>query len=616
MLKKISGFILTLSLAVIVFSCSGERHFKFAVFSDTHIMEGTKAAEDLRAAVQDANGQDLDFVLVSGDITDMNIGNNLKVAKQILDSLTCPYYIIPGNHDTKWSGSGGYNFTELWGDDKFLFDYEGFTFIGLHQGPVIRMDDGHVSSGDLIWLENMLENLRPQDKPLILVTHYPIDPSVDNWYELSDRLKPYNVKLVIHGHGHRNRQTNYEGIPAVMVRSTLRAREKAGGYAIAEVNRDSIFFRERLSSGETKPVWAKLSLTSPRIDDPNYYERPDYSVNDSFPDVSIRWKQETGNTMTASPLLLGKQVYVGNAGGDLMCLDLEEGTPEWTYSCNGPIYATAAGTADRIVFASADSFIYAVKKENGEELWRFKTRAPNIAVPVIHEGTVLFGSSDSSFRALDLETGELLWEYHGLEGYVETKPLIYQGKVIFGAWDEAVYALSVRDGTLIWKWHDGRPGKLYSPAACWPVASGGMVYIVAPDRFLTAINSVNGETIWRTNRHKVRETIGISTDGESVYARCMRDTVFAISTGSMQYREEWIRDYDYGYDIATSMPMEKDGILYFGTKNGLIAAADAKNGKLLWKHKLGNALINTVTPVDDSRVLVSNMDGIVALVVK
>jgi len=119
-------------------------------------------------------------------------------------------------------------------------------------------------------------------------------------------------------------------------------------------------------------------------------------------------------------------------------------------------------------------------------------------------------------------------EFSSVGGFVETKPLVYNGKVIFGAWDTFLYALNANDGSLAWKWTNGNAGVLYSPAACWPVAANGKIFIVGPDRFMTAIDAETGNTVWRSKRYQVRECVGISEDGQRVYARCMTDTVVAF----------------------------------------------------------------------------------------
>ena len=69
------------------------------------------------------------------------------------------------------------------------------------------------------------------------------------------------------------------------------------------------------------------------------------------------------------------------------------------------------------------------------------------------------------------------WEFSGLNGFVETKPLVVRDQVVFGAWDTFFYALKTADGALAWKWSNGSRAILYSPAACWPVAAAGKVFL-------------------------------------------------------------------------------------------------------------------------------------------
>src|SRR5512137_948128 len=105
---------------------AGRAPLKFAWLSDTHV-GSDRGADDVRASVADINSlPGLAFVLVTGDITEMGTYDNLSLAKEILDGLRVPYHIIPGNHDTKWSESGGSDVARLWGDDRFAFASGGF----------------------------------------------------------------------------------------------------------------------------------------------------------------------------------------------------------------------------------------------------------------------------------------------------------------------------------------------------------------------------------------------------------------------------------------------------------------------------------------------------------
>jgi predicted MPP superfamily phosphohydrolase len=86
--------LLFILLFTILFSYS-QNKFRFAHISDTHI-GSANADEDLRRTVQNINNDtSLSFVIISGDITDFGSDTELQLAKQILDSLNKPWYIVP-----------------------------------------------------------------------------------------------------------------------------------------------------------------------------------------------------------------------------------------------------------------------------------------------------------------------------------------------------------------------------------------------------------------------------------------------------------------------------------------------------------------------------------------
>ena len=95
--------------------------FKFAHVSDTHI-GSHNSEEDLSRTVHNINSDSsLKFVIISGDITDFGTDSAFHLAKNILDSLNKPWYIIPGNHDTNWSESGTNSFKKIFGSETFNF---------------------------------------------------------------------------------------------------------------------------------------------------------------------------------------------------------------------------------------------------------------------------------------------------------------------------------------------------------------------------------------------------------------------------------------------------------------------------------------------------------------
>jgi outer membrane protein assembly factor BamB/predicted phosphodiesterase len=610
-----AGFPILLTLICFVAQGAIAQSFRFAWLSDTHVGSPT-GADDLRLSVRDINMQDdLAFVLLSGDITEMGWNSELRLAKRILDSLRIPYHIIPGNHDTKWSESGCTMFPRLWGADRFVFSYQEYLFIGLHEGPIMRMGDGHFAPEDLRWLDSVLVAMPDPTQPLFFVTHYPLDPSIDNWYEVLDRLKKLNTKAVLVGHGHSNRIEHFEGIPGIMGRSNLRARDSEGGYNLVEVRPDSMIFSERRPVSGVITRWHGISLISRNRDSAQgYHPRPDFSANSKYPGVRVRWTHETGYTIASAPAFSQGVVVAAGGNGEVLCLSIQDGSLKWKFPSGSAVYSTPDIADGRVVFGSTDGYIYCLRLRDGHFLWKHHTQAPVVAAPMVCDDLVYVGGSDGTFRAIELASGLLRWEYDSIGAFVETRPLVYQGEVIFGAWDTYLYALDAMSGSLVWKWSNGKPIVNLSPAACWPIVASGLIYIVAPDRFMTALNSQNGAPVWRSGDHQVREAIGVSEDHRRIYAKTMMDTLVCFSSGSGGPTQLWATPCGYGYDIDPSMPIEKQESVYLTTKNGMVYSIDGRTGTINWEQKVGVTIVNTPAPVDQNRVVITDFDGRISLI--
>ncbi|RJP69923.1 MAG: metallophosphoesterase [Ignavibacteriales bacterium] len=581
----------------------------FAWLSDTHVGNST-GESDLSISMNDINKmKDIDFTLISGDISQTGRTYDLKKAKKILDSLKMPYHIIPGNHDTKWSESGGTQFVNIWNNDRFVFEADKNLFIGLHQGPIMRMSEGHFAPEDIRWLDSVLQTI-DKSKAIIFVSHYPLDQSITNWYEVLDLLKKKNIELILCGHGHNNNTFSFEGIPGVMGRSDLRAKDKPGGFNIVEMKNDSIFFFERIPATNTKNLWHKIKLE--QIDfskDTTKYLRPDFSINKKYPNVKVKWSTRENFLITSSAGFSKDKIFIGNSGGEFTAYSSSNGILLWKFKTAGKVFSSAAVYNNLVLFGSTDSNLYCLNAKDGKLIWKHKAGGPILCSPVVEKNIVYFASGDYSFNAVDLPTNNLLWNFTGLNGFVETKPWLTKNSIIFGAWDSYLYALDKTTGNFKWKWNNGRIEELYSPAACEPVASNGKVFIAAPDRFLTAIDENTGEIIWRSNKHQVRESIGISSDGKTIFSRTMNDSVFAFSPSENQLKEKWIVAANYGYDFNPGSIVEQKGKIFFGTRNGLVYCMNSKNGKILWIYKIGVSSVNKITAVSSSNIIASDMSG-------
>jgi outer membrane protein assembly factor BamB/predicted phosphodiesterase len=583
--------------------------FRFAFISDTHIgSPNGSSEEDLRRTVRDINAMDdIAFVVLTGDITELGTNEELKLAKQILDSLDVKWYIIPGNHDSGWSESGGTMFASIFGYDKFSFEYAGIRFLGCASGPYVRMSDGHVPRDAVNWLDTELTKIA-QGQPVIFLNHYPIDNGLDNWYEVTDRLRKLNTWAILCGHGHANRAMNFEDIPGVMGRSNLRARSAIGGYNLVDIRNDSLIFSERRPGTETLCSWTGVKIEKREYDPNKKFPRPDYKLNEQYPFVKKSWEFSSDANIISTPAVIGDLTVVGNQNGEIVAITTKTGARKWSYRTGSSIFSSPAHAAGRIVVGSADSSVYCLDAKTGKVIWKEKTSAAVLGSPLIHSGLVYIGGS-RSFYCFDLKTGKQKWNYNELKGPVVSTPVISGNMILFGAWDTWLYCLDRANGELIWKWSNGSTVRNFSPASCIPVVSDDVVYIVAPDRYISAIDLQSGKTLWRNNDATVRESIGYSEDQQYIFGKTMQDTIVAYRQSREKQSAAWKMHIGFGYEHVPSMLIEKQGYVFFGTKNGVVYCIDPVNRKTVWAHKIDNSMVNTVNVIDKHTIIASTMDG-------
>ncbi|HEX2533982.1 MAG TPA: PQQ-binding-like beta-propeller repeat protein, partial [Chitinophagaceae bacterium] len=584
---------------------------RFAHVSDTHIGNPTGAA-DLQATIGDINRQpDLAFVIVSGDITEFGSDEELLQARSLLQQINKPWYVVPGNHDTKWSESGATSFAKLFGSETFHFEHKGVRFIGTSSGPDMRMGPGQVPRHHLLWLDSVLAAV-PPEQPLIFVNHYPMNATLNNWYEVLERLKKYNVKAILCGHGHNNRLMDVEGVPGIMGRSNLRAKDPAGGYNIVTVTDQSIVYSERSPGRATLPPWCVVPVkeeTRPQWTPAP--ERPDYRMNGQYPGVRVQWSLQESSDLAGGAGVYQELLVYATTAGNVHAVTAKEGRPVWSVKVPGNVMATPLVAGGRVVIPDTEGNIVCLNAGNGQLLWKYATGKPIVSSPAAYGESVIVAGSDGHCRALSLRSGTLLWQFSGIRNFVETRPLVEDGIVYFGSWGNEVYALQAASGELAWKWHSGHTNRMYSAAACWPVVSGNRLFVVAPDRHMTVLDKKTGAIIWRNydSLHFVRESMGISEDKRQVYVKTMQGSIQAIDAAAPGREVNWVADENLGFDVCPTPLNERAGVVFVPSQSGVVYALQQGTGRLLWKYKVSNCLITAVQPLTENTVLVSAMDG-------
>ncbi len=212
---------------------------KFIQLTDIHLVKpneilfGIDVWDRLEKAVTSiaTHHADADFLVLTGDLTDMGEPQAYRALPSILDKLPCPYYLMLGNHDNRVTAQKMMP-SLAWTNDGFLqydFALGNHAFICLDT-QIEGEDKGLLCDIRLKHLENMLQTHHKQAKDIYLFLHHPPMKvgfgamdfiNLVNADALLMLLKQYPVKHLFIGHLHTNCHGMWHDIPYSMIRSTV-----------------------------------------------------------------------------------------------------------------------------------------------------------------------------------------------------------------------------------------------------------------------------------------------------------------------------------------------------------------------------------------------------------
>ncbi|MCR4030618.1 MULTISPECIES: PQQ-binding-like beta-propeller repeat protein [Flavobacterium] len=579
-------------------------NIKFIQLTDLHVSVGNDNDFLLQNIVKEINKSDFEFVVVTGDLTNRGADDELKQVHSILSKLQKPYYVISGNHETNWSESAGLTYKKIFGEDRFVFSKGDYLFIGYPCGPYMKMGDGFVKHEDVLWLDKTLkDSLKGTNKKVLNFAHYPMDNSVSNYKEVLSVLQKYPTVASFCGHGHTLKKYDFSGLSGIMGTSITSLDGKTQSYNEVIISKDSIsIYQKELDkpgvfkfSVPTKPSKIEIPKNdfeevSPFIKDaasiyslPSFDKKNFYFTNSlgeiqsvSLKDKKINWKNETGNAIYFSPIVVKNNLVIGTIEGKLLGFDSQSGKQKWNTSIGGVLVGSPIAENNKIYTASSTAFVCA-----------------------------------------DAVSGKIIWKKELPQSYSQGTPLIQGDKIIFGVWDSYVYCLNKNTGELIWKWNNGNDKQiLYSAGNVNMVATKSRLYFVTPQRFLTILDIETGKTLLRTSKWKIRESMGKSQDGKWFYGKTMDGLLLRVPlSDDLELTEENVEnqskvlDLKLGYEHNPAGILEKDNKIYIGSRKGEVVIVDAEKFEIIKQITLGSSSVNGFTVDAQGRVWTSLIEG-------
>jgi 3',5'-cyclic AMP phosphodiesterase CpdA len=216
----------------------GARPFSFVQVSDSHVGFAKPAINaDARATFREAVAKIAalpakpDFIIHTGDVSQLSKDAEFDDADQILKAAGVPVFHVPGEHDVLDEGNGQ-AFLARYGKGAsgggwYAFDHAGVHFVALVNVMNLKAGGlGSLGPEQLAWLQADLA-ARGASTPIVVFTHIPLWALYPDWgwgteeaAEVMRLLARFGSVTVLNGHIHQVQQKVEGRVAFYTARST------------------------------------------------------------------------------------------------------------------------------------------------------------------------------------------------------------------------------------------------------------------------------------------------------------------------------------------------------------------------------------------------------------
>src|SRR5215216_3098291 len=222
---------------------------------------------------------------------------------------------------------------------------------------------------------------------------------------------------------------------------------------------------------------------------------------------SVYWKFATGNPIgESSPAYGNGAVFIGDLGGWLNALNASDGKKLWAFKTNGEIKSSPVVIGDRVLIGSYDEHLYCLSARNGSLLWKFKTNGPVHSTPGISEGMAFIAGCDELFRAIRISDGKEVFNVSS-GAYTGASPALRGGSAFYGTFDNEVLSVDLAQKQIAWRYeHPQRKFPFYSSAA----VTSSRIVVGGRDKMIHGL-TLAGKAAWTfTTRARVESSPAIA----------------------------------------------------------------------------------------------------------
>lgn len=327
----------------------------------------------------------------------------------------------------------------------------------------------------------------------------------------------------------------------------------------------------------------------------------------------VLWQAKVGDAadFDFSPVVDAGYAYAASSVGEVVKLDITNGKQEWRVSVGEKLTGGVGVGGSLVMVGSSKGAVYAYDI-SGKLLWKSKLSSEVLSAPRYFDGTVIVRTGDSRIYGVNAADGSRKWVYERSNPALTLRSsagLVVDGGAVYAGFGGGkMVAVRADNGKLLWEASVAQPKGVteierIADITSLPVFDGPLVYAVAYQGRIAAIDRISGRVVWNRD---ISSLTGLNVEDGRIFLSHHFGSVYALdyTTGKTFWRQA-----DLKYRQLTA-PVPMGNFIAIGDVEGYVHFLSRDDGAFLTRVKTGgNAVMPQMVLINSSTVLAQTRDG-------
>lgn len=342
---------------------------------------------------------------------------------------------------------------------------------------------------------------------------------------------------------------------------------------------------------------------------------PPAELSEIKPTIStkIDWSTRLGKTgrYDLDPVMGAGYVYAADAEGELVKVDATTGKQQWRINAGEPI-SGGVGYGGGIVLVGTSRGNVMAYDLAGKLLWKAPVSSEVLSAPQYFDGYVIVRTGDSHIFGFDAADGTRKWVYERTTPALSLRSsagVVVDGGAIYAGFPGGkMIAIRADNGKLLWEATVALPKGVteierISDITSTPVVEGPIVYAVAYQGRIAAVDRLSGKVMWNRD---ISSYSGMSIDNGNIFVSHALGSVYSLDheTGRTFWRQGELTNR------RLTAPLPMNDVVAVGDLEGYIHFLNRENGKFSARIKVDDRPIMALAAgISANQAIATTRDG-------